>query len=591
MFALVTALLLAQTYPPFSGGPTINGIDPAGNAHPFAVNQGGALSASGSLPSYYTRLSYTNTKSSYSATPMSLVGDAGAAIVTANYTVSTVSCYPVMPNGTLGTRVDSVVESAPRMIAAADFNGDGITDIAVTNRSPLVGVYFGDGGCGFANGTATILDAGTITAAQGIVAAQFGSSGTYSIAIGDRSSWGIDVFIGQGDGGFLPGVAYDAGGGGMSQLALVDFNQDATLDLVAPGSSTVGTVSLLEGHSNGTFSNVATYTTQCDSTDAVTVGAGSVGQLSPNPPAIVDLNSDGVVDVVVTCGSSTAQRAGIEVFFGQPSASGVGYALNTPSSYFPFASTSNGVCQGAVVGDFNGDGFQDVAAACSASSSNYSGVLIATGDGRGHLSPLPLLSSNLQNVSGESVIYLNAADLNGDGYLDFIVPVFGNFTGQPNLLTWLSQAPVSIAPSLGAAWQVAPVPGSGLGVSQGPAAISTINAQSKYGTYLGTIPSRRNITVQTQYDSTPIWVGGPNVCAAPGYGFSSSDAGFTDGGACQVGIEVQPGQTISIDLNNNPAVLGASLGGYASNGLFAVKASGAQDGTPDGGWTVIMELP
>jgi hypothetical protein len=585
MLALAAALLLTQSYPPFSGGTVINGVDQTGASHPPLIYPPGALAVqSGAIPNYSQDNAYTNGLGSYATAVGPLAGDGGQGIVVTNYSGTTVSCYQFNANGSLARRTDTTVLSGPRMAAMGDFNRDGLTDIAVTNRSSLVGVYFGDGGCGFALGTPNILDAGTITAAQGIAAGLIGSGSNtntkVSLIVGDRSSFGVAVFVGGGDGGFLPATVQDAGGGGIAQLALTDFNNDGDLDIITVGNSTAGTVSLLEGHDNNTFTNVATYATQ---------------SIQPSSLALGDFNSDGIPDVVMVGGSNGPQRAGMELFFGQVNeVNSVGYALNTPSAYFQFASTNAGVCQGVVVGDFNGDGFLDAASSCSSggSATAYAGILIATGDGRGHLSPLPLVPVGPFPVPN-TPIYIGEADLNRDGYQDFLVPNFTGGTGIPNFFTLLSQAPTTIAPALGAAWQVAPVPGSMIGASNGPPAPSYVNCQSAYATFLGTILSRRNITVQSQYDATPVWLGGPNVGTYPGQPISLSDAGFSDGGPFGVpGLELQPGQIISIDVNNNPAfVYGATQSGYAANGLYCIKASGAQDGTPDGGWASVMELP
>lgn len=595
MLSLAIALLLSQTYPPPNGGPMINGVDQGGNPHPFAVNPGGALPMTGAAPSYSIVNSYSNGQGDYGLIPLALVGDGGPAVVVANYTTNTVSCYLVQANGALGQRIDTTVLNAPRQLATADFNQDGIADIALTNRTALVGVYFGDGGCGFNLGTPTILDAGAgITALQGIAAGPLGFASTGnppSIVAGDRSSFGIATFLGQGDGGFLPATVQDAGGGGIAEMRLVDLDQNGEMDLVTIGNSTVGTISTLYGHANQTFTNCGTYTTQAS-------GPSGLATATHNG-RMLDFNSDGVADIVITGSAASASYAGFEIFFGRmdaPLQSGCGYALNAQSVYYPFVSGDFAGLQGVAAGDFNGDGFVDVVGAAGPGL-GQTGLLIATGDGRGHLSRLPILSNKITSSSNQQMIYVATADLNSDGHPDLIGTNFSGSSTIPNLFTWLSSAPTSITPALGATFQVAPFPGSMLGASNGPATPTVVNCNSTYATYLGQLPSRRSIAVQTQYDSTPIWIGGPNVCAQPGYGFSSSDAGFVDAGACVVGEMLQPGGYWSKDVNLSPSFpdpsdpLASQSSGYASNGFFCIKASGAQDGTPDGGWTRVTELP
>src|SRR5262249_8037154 len=141
--------------------------------------------------------------------------------------------------------------SAYVSVAAADFNGDGHTDLAVVDagRNEIV-VWWGNGD-------------GTFKAVQFYPA----EGGPQSVVLGDfpgnesmmlivACAMGVvRVFPGMGDGPFVPGRSFPAGRL-PAAAALGDFNLDGIPDLaiVNTGSSTV---SVLLG-SAGTFQTVPT---------------------------------------------------------------------------------------------------------------------------------------------------------------------------------------------------------------------------------------------------------------------------------------------------------------------------------------------
>jgi len=102
---------------------------------------------------------------------------------------------------TAGTSLSSIYD--PNFIATGDFNNDGKTDLVVTNY--------------------------------------YGGYGT--------------MFLGRGDGTFLPPTSFDSGGTQPSQFTVVDLNGDGMLDLaVVNGDYPLqGNIGLLYGNGDGTF--------------------------------------------------------------------------------------------------------------------------------------------------------------------------------------------------------------------------------------------------------------------------------------------------------------------------------------------------
>jgi hypothetical protein len=127
-------------------------------------------------------------------------------------------------------------------IVAADFNGDGKLDLAVTDAgSNTVMILLGNGDGTF--GAPATIPVGN--APDAIVAGDFNNDGKLDLAVANFGDGTITLLLGNGDGTFTQasGSPY-AVGGGPYQIAATDFNGDGKLDL-AVANLTDGTVSIL----------------------------------------------------------------------------------------------------------------------------------------------------------------------------------------------------------------------------------------------------------------------------------------------------------------------------------------------------------
>jgi Bacterial Ig-like domain (group 3)/FG-GAP-like repeat len=303
----------------------------------------------------------------------------------------------------------------PEAVTIGDVNGDNNPDvITVTTQPGNVRVLLG-------NGDGTLQPASVGYATGGNVRTQaivddFNNDGNKDLMVSDLE-FSFVYLQGYGDGSFRSALNYySAPGGGFHPngvgIASGDFNGDGIPDIVM-----------------GNFNNTATtgITVFISNPD----GSMNAG-VAYNPPGltllqfvgVADFNGDGNLDVAATnsanlIGCGTQPCGVVEIFTG----AGTGKFTTTPAT-FPTGQSATDPTRsalGEVVGDFNGDGWPDLAIV-----NNYSGtsadVAILLNDGTGNF--LPPVNYTLSVLATE----ITAADLNGDGKLDLVVPLYGTST-------------------------------------------------------------------------------------------------------------------------------------------------------------------
>lgn len=258
--------------------------------------------------------------------------------------------------------------------AIADFNKDGINDLAVANGSGI-SVFRGNGDGRF--GAETYYDMGGFT--RYLALGDINRDGNIDIVNGGR------VLLGNGAGGFSQGTIFSSGGFNANGVALGDLNGDGKLDVaVANGNGlTIGAanVGVLLGDGAGGFGPVTAYPT----------GAGSTNV------AIADLNGDGKPDLAVTNGIADT----VSVLFGSGNGS-FGAATNYAAMVGP---------DSVVVNDLNSDGRPDLLVA-NRNSSTVS-VFLGTGGGR-------FGAQTAYAAGGSGAQSLIMPDVNRDGKPDMV---------------------------------------------------------------------------------------------------------------------------------------------------------------------------
>jgi hypothetical protein len=283
----------------------------------------------------------------------------------------------------------------PTSVAVADFNGDGIPDLAVAGFAGTVSVLLGQG-------DGTFLPAQSYAAwphATRVAVGDFNGDGFPDLAV---ASWGtepfftdgtVSILLGKGDGTFLPAVSY-ATGTQANSVAVGDFNGDGKLDLAVANY----------GDYYGNGSGVTVLLGKGDSTflPAQTFPAGN----TPCSVAVGDFNGDGKQDLAVAnLGDPFGNGIGVSALLGKGDGTFL-YPQTFPAGINPTS---------VAVGDFNGDGILDLAVADTGFSGNGSGVSVLLGQGGGTFLPAH------SYAAGYNPFSVAVGDFNGDGFPDLAV--------------------------------------------------------------------------------------------------------------------------------------------------------------------------
>ena len=225
----------------------------------------------------------------------------------------------------------------PEAIALGDLDGDGRLDAAVTEQTNnTVRILLGSTAAGYFNAGNTYT-VGTLP--TGVAIADFNNDGKRDIVTANYSGGTLSVLLNNGNASFAAPASYGTTQTIAFSVSAGDLDGDGNQDLAVANftAPTQSNVSILRGNGNGTFQTAVGY--------GVGSGAWAV--------TIADLDLDGKQDVLAPCSYSND----------------VWRLRGNGSTLSPAKLLDGSAPHDVAVGDFNGDGWPDLAIANGASNS------------------------------------------------------------------------------------------------------------------------------------------------------------------------------------------------------------------------------
>ncbi|CAF1373825.1 unnamed protein product, partial [Adineta steineri] len=363
-------------------------------------------------------------------------------IVVANRDSNSIGLFVGYGNGLFQNQILNLLPngSTPRWVIVNDLNHDDILDIAVANYGlNNIGIFFGYGNGSFRD--LITLSTGNISGPVSIATGNMNNDKWIDIIVANVNSKTVGLFLGNGNGTFLPQITYSTGSqSDLMSVSVADINNDTSLDiiLVDLGSSGNGNVGVFYGYGGGKFTLHTTYETglnfdpfsivihDFDNDNRLDMALvysnkDSIGMMlqrrskpfatpfliptgknsRPLSVAAGDLNNDNHLDF--TTANSGTNNIGIFLGDGNGGFSGqITYSTGNSSTPISIA-----------VGHFNNDTYLDIVVA----NEQTNNIMIFQGYGNGIITLLTIYSTGINSVPSS----ISIKDINKDDYLDIVI--------------------------------------------------------------------------------------------------------------------------------------------------------------------------
>ena len=281
---------------------------------------------------------------------------------------------------------------------SADFNGDGVPDLATVSLggTAWMSVLMGDGTGGYAPPETYEL----LIESMDLAVADFDGDKDLDIVTTDTGrSWGgfsISLYRNDGTGHFTFGGSFSMGNTGPSGITTADFNGDGWPDVATANDAYIvcnNTVSVLLNNNGNGFTGAQVYSiSSC--TNEIDSG---------------DLNNDGLPDLVV---AHESNRFTVMMNDGVGGFTSSQVVLGIVAGSIPQAPTAH-------IADVDLDGHNDIFFSNQDTGGvNAGAVGLWRNDGTGNFGAAETLSFNWHNGGG---IDIDTADVTGDGWPDILV--------------------------------------------------------------------------------------------------------------------------------------------------------------------------
>ncbi len=300
-------------------------------------------------------------------------------IATGNYWANNISILLGSGPGTFTWVANHQVNGdEPLWISTADYNNDQNLDLATANEATNnVSVLYGNGLGGF---SAPVLFP-TDGEASSVTSVDLNADGNMDLAVTQFHYDSIFIYLGDGTGNFTKKGNYFTGFGSEPEESYVgDFNEDGIPDLVVDGWA--GKIAVLIGDGTGAFPTTTIYPT---------TGA------KPTVAIAADFNTDGHLDLA----ACNYWSNDVSILFG------TGTGTFGTSVEYPIGGTNPYTVWPA---DFNADGIVDLVTANMASNN----VSVILGNGLGGFGPPAVFSRTGATFTWQAI----TGDFNLDGRTD-----------------------------------------------------------------------------------------------------------------------------------------------------------------------------